>query len=282
MTPITIERMSTVTFRFPESVPVIGGRMARGTDVVARWYGEDGGAEPVSLEMVRRLLDEGGVFVDVGANIGAFTVAAALVAGPDGIIHSFEPATTTRQLLHETLELNGLSSRVTVHPVAASSTSGRRRFYTHEVDLLSSLGQGPLHAGTNFTEVEVELCTLDERIAGPVDLMKIDVEGFEPEVLRGARDLIERNPAMGIICEVGPLTLRSAGHDVQGLVDEISRPDRTLWVIDDRARPGPHGRISRAEVALDWITSDAPTTWYGNLLSVAIGAEARFADLIDR
>jgi FkbM family methyltransferase len=128
----------------------------------------------------RRALRGGGLFVDVGANVGTYTIWAA-EQGAEVI--ALEPAADTFSLLEENIALNGY--RVTAVRAAAGDHCGSARF-TAGLDAGNSLApDGP---------VVTDLVTVDSLIGGRrVTGMKVDVEGFEIDVLRGAaRALAER------------------------------------------------------------------------------------------
>src|SRR5205814_6720257 len=78
-----------------------------------------------TARQIRRLLKPGSHFVDVGANLGYFTLLAAKWTGPAGRIDAFEPDPLNRQRLEEHLRENKLADRVWVHPIAASSHAGQ-------------------------------------------------------------------------------------------------------------------------------------------------------------
>jgi FkbM family methyltransferase len=123
-------------------------------------------------------LTKDSVVVDIGANIGAM---ARIFAKRAKVVHAFEPSPRALEYLRLNAEEN-----VIVHPVALSDHSGVGLFEERESLDRSSLSD---HG------VEVPVRTLDSFDLKP-DLIKIDVEGFEPEVLRGARETLQRSPIL--------------------------------------------------------------------------------------
>lgn len=163
--------------------------------------------------MVRAHLHPGGVFVDVGANIGYYTLlgASLVKGGQGGRVISFEPSPYANARLKETLLANNLS-HVDLHPVALGETSATLPLY-----LPSQAGN---HSPTMTVNeggeaVPVPVRRLDEclRESGvdQVDLMKIDVEGFEPNVLKGAGDYLSQGRIRAILCEFNDFWLRKNG-----------------------------------------------------------------------
>lgn len=173
---------------------------------------------------VRSVVRPGDVVADVGANIGWITVAAALATGPRGRVHAFEPVAANRAALERNLAVNDLAN-VTVHPVGVSDAAG------HATAGLPEPGQAmSRRAGTsgNFTvggahdRVDIELRTLDTALEGvAVRLLKVDVEGLEPEVLRGAEKLLAERPPEMILLELNRTALAAHGHDTEDVLGPL-------------------------------------------------------------
>jgi len=140
------------------------------------------------IAAARAILPANGIAFDIGANVGAFACALATLA-PDGKVIAAEPSPATAAALRRTLVMNGLDGRVAVHEAAVGAAPGRARFHA---EATHTAGSHLLHAGTmapeRLTTVEVPVTTVDTLAAGleRLDLIKIDVEGFETEVLDGA------------------------------------------------------------------------------------------------
>lgn len=164
-------------------------------DHVTPWIRSQGVWEADVMKLLERTLRPGSTFVDVGANVGFHTVLAAQAVGPDGRVVSVEPAPWSLELLRANVWRHG-ARQVTVAPVAASDAAGTVRL---ELD--------PRHrSGARLTDapgaVEVETARLDELVPdGAVDVMKVDVEGAEPLVLRGAPGLLDRSPSLVAVVE---------------------------------------------------------------------------------
>lgn len=146
------------------------------------YFHHDLSAEP-ETQLLRTLLKPTDVFVDVGAHIGVFALVAAKYAAA---VHAFEISSATAQRLRRNLALNPtLAEKVTLHAVGLGEQAGEMQLYNSagQPDLASLR---PLVRDDTFCET-VEVATLDEQLAATsVSWLKIDVEGGELGVLRGA------------------------------------------------------------------------------------------------
>jgi FkbM family methyltransferase len=151
-----------------------------------------GSFEAAEIELARRLASPGTVAVDVGANVGMFTVPLAFSVGEDGRVLAVEPSPENVSLLERNVQLNALTN-VDVHPIALAAEAG-------EVEL--RLGADPaFHSTTTVVRsrdaadtIVVRAETLDRlwRASGSdaVSFLKIDTEGGELEILQGAHELL--------------------------------------------------------------------------------------------
>lgn len=147
------------------------------------------------MAFVMHFLRPGDLFADVGANVGAFTVLAAGVAGAKAV--SFEPSRDTFEMLSRNVRVNGLADRVRPVNAVVGRTVGSVQF---------SAGLGTENhvaaAGEKENSVTVPMTTLDHELAaGPAVLLKVDVEGFETEVFGGAGETLKNPTLQAIIVE---------------------------------------------------------------------------------
>jgi FkbM family methyltransferase len=201
-------------------------------------------------EAVLRLLEPGDVAVDAGANVGYMTSVMAARVGPGGAVHAFEPHPVLLGLLEQNARswaARPWTGRVEVHPVALSDTGGRGALNVPEgfeqnmgVATLGALADGmPLHA-----TIDVPLRTLDDCLAdedASVGVLKLDVEGHEHAVLRGAAGLLRRGRVRDVVFEEHgdyptPVSryLEAAGYDVVLLRVGL----RGLSFVDPRSDDG--------------------------------------------
>lgn len=162
------------------------------------------GVDPALLQLASELIQPGSVVWDIGANLGLFTFAAAVAAGPSGYVLSVEPDTALVQLLRRSAALNRGHAPVDVLPTAVADSSGVGRFHIARRNRSTSHldGFGTTQTGGIRTTEIVPTVTLDwltERFPMP-HLIKVDVEAAESEVLAGGPTVLRSLPT--IICEV--------------------------------------------------------------------------------
>jgi FkbM family methyltransferase len=147
------------------------------------------------MAFVMHFLRAGEMFADVGANIGAFTVLAAGVAGSRAV--SFEPSPETFAMLSRNIALNGLKERVRPVNAVVGRQPGTVQF---------SVGLGTENHVADAAETgnsqPTQMTTLDGELAdNPAVLLKVDVEGFETEVFAGAEKTLKNQVLQAIIVE---------------------------------------------------------------------------------
>ena len=169
--------------------------------------------EPLTRRVLMGLLKAGSVFIDVGANIGYYTLLAASKVGPRGRVHAVECSLNNLTMLKENVRKNNLQI-VEIHPYAAASTRGE---LTLQVAVLGFSALGPTLRWPNLPDighvVRVPAVPLDEIIVSPVDLVKISAEGADLEVLTGMERILSEYQRLSLIVEWAPLQLADAGKD---------------------------------------------------------------------
>ena len=183
--------------------------------------------EPETVRWLQSHLTTGHVFVDVGANVGYYTVMGSALVGTSGTVVAFEPNPVVRAKLEQHLELNETAANVRVFGVALSDAPHETAEFLVPADPTQSLF-GSLVEAWALTQVPTERITVrtetfDGWLAihdlGRIDVMKIDVEGGEELVLRGMSRTLETVPPRYIVCETqwdGPAHQLLSSHGYQG------------------------------------------------------------------
>jgi len=184
---------------------------------------------PEEYAAFRAAVRPGATVLDVGANIGAYTLLFAMWAGPSGRVMAFEPSPRSVEGLREHLRLNGVADRVEIVEAAVSNAEGTASFDCSGASGANAL-VGAGRAGADA--ITVETTTLDaccESRGVRPSVIKIDVEGAELEVLRGGRRTLAQ-PGLDVFVEFHPSIWRARG---------ISRDAIAAELAAQRLRPEP-------------------------------------------
>lgn len=174
---------------------------------------------------INKFCQPGGTAIDVGANIGEWTLPMAKALGPAGKLISFEPLPMMRDALRKTLRINWLP-QASVLDFALSNQTGITHFSIHqqEGEIVDS-GKSRLgEMGGNASQIEVNAITLDHFLSQQklerLDFIKIDVEGHELQVLEGAKETLAKySPAL--VLEVGNES-RDVREKIKSLLYELN------------------------------------------------------------
>jgi FkbM family methyltransferase len=198
-----------------------------------------GAYEPHVAKTFAGLLNADSTVIDIGANIGFFSLLAAARC-PHGRVVSFEPDPDNFRMLKASVALNRFESRISLHNVAVSDSV--------EPVYLSDLGD-PANSGARFTAHDlsaleargaeadscrrIETVVLDELLYDiPVDVIKIDIEGHEPFAFRGMEQLL-RNKRPHIVAEFAPGTIQHISKtDPEDLLQLWETLDYAVRVIE--------------------------------------------------
>jgi len=186
--------------------------------------------EPELTFFVRHLLPSKHFFLDIGANVGYYTVLAATV-NPDCRIQSFEPSPSTFGILCENVNVNNLSN-VQTNQLALGEKVGTLQFNIYADQALNSPNAGDEDQHPFFKEgptqvIDVSCVKLDDFLTEnhlpKPDVVKLDVEGFEYSVLRGAENLLASDMPPILLCEVQPLWLKRFGLVSSDLINYVEQ-----------------------------------------------------------
>lgn len=195
---------------------------------IAPWLVLDGMWEPHVTSWMQSTLRPGQVFVDVGANVGYFTLLGASLVGPGGRVVAVEAHPTLAEVLQRNVVINGYYGYVVTHNKAAWSETTQLEFHIRaNFAGNSSVGhiddEGLRRLGDTEEAVQVQAVVLDDLLADlpRVDMMKIDVEGAEVHAFQGLTRTIEANPGIIIMFEWARAQIESVGDTPQALADLV-------------------------------------------------------------
>jgi FkbM family methyltransferase len=187
--------------------------------------------DPKLIELLNKEIKPGDVLFDIGASTGSFTLLSKF----RGIkVHAFEPNPFIKSILTKNVGLNEVDDRVTVHQMALGDANLKKDQngkctlkcpVSPDGELietgLATLGSDPKRFSAH-QDISVDCMTLDEFVEKhnitAINVMKIDTEGFEPNVLRGAKNSILKFRPI-ILMEYYEINLRQAGNTEQELKD---------------------------------------------------------------
>ena len=228
-----VDRLAPLVGRpFERFVLDVDGVRLAGTELAHLHYVRElreQGRERTFVRLLAEAVPPGGTVLEGGAHLGFVTVHAARAAGRTGRVVVFEPNRDVLGVLGENLAANGVAGRVEVHALALGERPHRSRF--HASGETSSL----FEAVPGAECVEVEVVRGDDAVEGPVDVIKLDVEGGELDALRGMERLVAG--ARALFLELNPELLERAGASREELLAWVAeRGFEAEWIDESRGR----------------------------------------------
>lgn len=214
---------------------VVGGRdigyfVEADDRLLAPWFIITGKYETALTNYFLNEIEQNSHCIDVGSNFGYFAGLFSRFA-PEGKVFAVEAEARIAALCRDNLAINGFDFVGHVYHAAANDTgepvtlfrrtgrSGNTSIIAFDQDFTDVMGEPPVE---QFSVPGLKLDNLLPQLDGRVDLMKIDVEGAEPLVLRGARRIIETNPQLRIVMEWSPGQIETAGFNLKDFLEEIT------------------------------------------------------------
>jgi FkbM family methyltransferase len=209
--------------------------------------------EPHVTQYLRARLREGGVFVDVGANIGYFSLLAASLVHARGRVIAFEARADNVDLLRRSAERNSFA-QIDLHACAVAERASELAF--HASGAVPSNGRIVREEEAASRQLpRVRAVALDDVLgnAGRIDVVKLDIEGSEPRALEGMRDLIPRHRPV-LLSEFSPELIRLvSARDPGDYLDALSATHR-LWILPWDCTQ-PRGPLEPSAVLAAQVTS---------------------------
>jgi len=179
---------------------------------VASFLISKGVHEKYETKLFKDSIKPGMVVVDIGANIGYYTLIAAKLVGSRGKVYAFEPEPNNYRLLIKNIEVNGYKNVIPIQK-AVSNKHGETKLFTSKT-VLSSLSFSEDNVPEKKEFVMVETITLEEFFKdSKVDFIKMDTEGAEGLIIEGAEKVLMRNNNLKIAMEFWPYGLKNLGTD---------------------------------------------------------------------
>jgi FkbM family methyltransferase len=243
------EKLESVTFRlralFPKRSATIrlpfGGKWALEESALDAQL-RSGAFERAETHFVERILRPGMTALDIGAHHGYYTLLASMLVGSQGRVIAFEPSPRERIRLERHLRLNKCVN-VSVEQKALGSKPGEADLFMVEgaEDYCNSLRPPVVDARSRKIRVLVE--TLDQFLAsnhiGSIDFVKLDVEGAELDVLKGASGLLRGLPRPVFMIEVYDIRTQPWGYAARDIVRFLTERNFEWFSLEESGKPTP-------------------------------------------
>jgi FkbM family methyltransferase len=207
---------------------------------ISPWIVLDGLWETHATEWLQRTLRPGQVFVDVGANIGYFTLLGAQLVGPQGRVVAIEAHPGLAELLRRNVIMNGLYGYVTTwHRAAWSGTTTlqlHQRLNFSGASSVGAIGEEALdRLGDTEEMVAVQAVAVDDLLVDlpPVDVLKMDIEGAELQAFTGLSRTLGSSPGIAVMFEWAPALMEGVGDKAEALVDLLEGHGLHFRLLED-------------------------------------------------
>ena len=229
--PWPLRQLTNWTIRklLPKQVEIHGATVVLNpTDPVVSGALHFGVYEKAETRFFQSACRDGMTFLDVGANLGYYTALATHAVGPNGRVLAVEPDPDSFDYLEQTIAANAVGN-VQAFPVAASDAPATLPLYIST----DNRGDKRLYAsGEDRPQVEVAARPLDallsENKLDTVDLIKLDVQGYEPKGSAGLRETITASPDLTLLTEFWPQGIAEAGGDANEFLQTLRELGLTL------------------------------------------------------
>ncbi|MDP2946996.1 MAG: FkbM family methyltransferase [Nanoarchaeota archaeon] len=188
--------------------------------------------EPFETETIKDIVKKGDIVMDIGANIGYYTLLLARFVGDKGKVIAFEPDPDNFVLLKKNVEINGYKNVILVQKAVSNKTE-KIKLYLHKNDKK----QHSIYDSSNSRKsIEVESIRLDNYIDEEIDFIKIDVEGAEGEITQGMDNLLKGNKKIKIITEFSPCSLEKSSVGPKEFLELLLGHNFKLYEISEQKK----------------------------------------------
>lgn len=208
--PVTAVNSFLISRLRPPLIEVDGHKMLWGSEGITSAL-TLGIYEPLETEIVKREIKKGDIVLDLGANIGYYTLLLARLVGEEGKVFAFEPDPTNFSWLEKNVEMNGYKNVVLI-PKAVSNKTGKIRLYLSQ---RNRADHRIYDSQDGRQSIEIETVRLDDYFkdyGGKIDFIKMDIQGAEGEALQGMSGLLKNNDVK-MLMEFSPGGLKISGME---------------------------------------------------------------------
>jgi FkbM family methyltransferase len=183
------------------------------------------------IDLLKKLITPGAQVIDIGANIGFYAGMIADLCGEKGSVHCFEPDAVNFKYLQKSC---GTRHNIVLNNKAVSARTETLKFYTSPALNVDHRTYEP----EVYDQVtEVKAVALDDYLKNydvPVQLIKMDIQGFEMEALKGMEQSLNKHPNLVLISEFWPYGLKKAGSSASKYFQALQQKGMIIWLMEDQ------------------------------------------------
>ncbi|MCH9639372.1 MAG: FkbM family methyltransferase [Betaproteobacteria bacterium] len=220
--------------------------------------------EPDETALCQQLINCGDRVLDIGANIGYYTLLFSDLVSPTGCVNAVEPDRDNFVYLQRNLADQIAANSVFLHQVALGDSAQQARLYR----ATENTGMHRLYSSVCCSDDSTEVSVLigDSLKLAPLDFIKIDIEGYEPAAICGLTETLKHSPNLKILCEFSPLSLWEAGFSPIEFLKEMRASG--LRLVVQHSKKWQTGSFDEMEQALAQIPQSAITPFIDKLQKI--------------
>ena len=191
--------------------------------------------EPFETDLIKTKINKGDTVLDIGANIGYYTLIFARSVGNTGKVYAFEPDPENFALLKRNVEINGYDN-VVLEQNAVYNKSGKIELFLNENN---KSDHRVYRTMSSQPSIIIDAVTLDDYFygyKGRLDLIKIDIQGAEMTALQGMSSILKQNRDVVYISEFFPAAMNSFGNDPEEYLGILNQYGFTLFDVDEKEK----------------------------------------------
>ncbi|MGY5151490.1 MAG: FkbM family methyltransferase [Candidatus Nitrosopumilus sp. bin_6a] len=192
--------------------------------------------EEFETDLVKKEVHKGDVVVDIGANIGYYTIMFAKLVGNSGKVFAFEPDPTNYELLKKNIEINGFTNVIleqkalSDNPEKMMLSLNNENTAGHHLDFKNE---------NSINSIEVDVLSLDDYFSDKnieINFIKMDVEGAESNVIKGMSNTLKTSKNLKMMVEYNPFAIKQLGLMPESYLDLLIKNNFLLYDVDERTR----------------------------------------------
>ena len=198
--------------------------------------------EPLETELVKKEIKKGDVVIDIGANVGYYTLIFAKLVGDEGKVYAFEPEPYNFNLLKKNIEINGYKN-IILEQKGISNKNGKTILY---IGAQGTGGHSFADDGTR-TPIDIEIVYLDDYFKdyeGKIDFIKMDIEGAEPLAIEGMSSILNKNKNLKVMSEFAPIALNKFHVKPEDFLQLLMKNNFTIYYVDNQEKKIKLAKIS--------------------------------------